>query len=77
MAEISSEKVSSKEKSINDQAGANAPIYTEPYEAGFVQEYTPVKDGIELHPKPTADLLDPLNFPKWQKWTALGIVMWM
>ncbi|CAZ85746.1 unnamed protein product [Tuber melanosporum] len=53
------------------------PAYDNNHEAGFVQEYTPAKDGIELHPKPTADPLDPLNFPRWQKWTALGIVMWM
>jgi len=67
-----------------EEAGQNkpsveqkTPAYDNQHEVGFVQEYTPVKRGIELHPKPTADPLDPLNFPRWRKWAALGIVMWM
>ena len=31
--------------------------------------------GIRLHPQPTADALDPLNWPSLQKHTILGIVM--
>lgn len=46
-------------------------------EVGYVQDFAPTRDGMELHPKPTKDLLDPLNFSKGQKWTSLGIVMWM
>lgn len=45
--------------------------------AGYVQEFAPAGEGIELYPKPTEDALDPLNWPKVQKWTSLGIVMWM
>ena len=44
---------------------------------GYVQEYAPVRDGIELHPKPTTDPLDPLNFARYKKWVCLAIVMWM
>ena len=44
---------------------------------GYVQEYAPVRDGIELRPKPTTDPLDPLNFPRHKKWVCLAIVMWM
>ncbi|KAF8254210.1 MFS general substrate transporter [Wilcoxina mikolae CBS 423.85] len=45
-------------------------------EKGYIQEYAPAKDGIELHPKPTTDPLDPLNFSRCRKFTCLGIVMW-
>ena len=44
---------------------------------GHVQEYAPVKDGIELRPKPTTDPLDPLNFARPKKWVCLAIVMWL
>lgn len=44
---------------------------------GYIQEYAPAGDGIELNPKPTSDPLDPLNFPRFQKWTCMAIVMMM
>lgn len=44
---------------------------------GYVKEFAPAKGGIELYPKPTEDPLDPLNFSRIEKWTILGIVMWM
>lgn len=44
---------------------------------GYVKEFAPAKGGVELHPKPTEDPLDPLNFSRIEKWTILGIVMWM
>ena len=50
------------------------PAYDE--DEGFVQEFAAVRDGIELHPKPTSDPLDPLNFSKASKFAALGVVMW-
>lgn len=34
-----------------------------------------VKDGIKVHPQPTTDPLDPLNWPKWRKHSILAIVM--
>ncbi|KAL3470692.1 major facilitator superfamily domain-containing protein [Aspergillus californicus] len=37
---------------------------------------TPVEhNGIQVHPQPTADPLDPLNWPRMQKNTILAIVM--
>ncbi|KAF7506824.1 hypothetical protein GJ744_011170 [Endocarpon pusillum] len=33
------------------------------------------KDGIKIHPQPTADPLDPLNWSPWRKNTILSIVM--
>lgn len=45
--------------------------------AGYVQEFAPAGEGVELYPRPTDDVLDPLNWPRAQKWTSLGIVMWM
>ena len=35
------------------------------------------KDGIVLHPQPTADALDPLNWSSWKKHTILAIVMYL
>ena len=46
-------------------------------EAGEVYETWFTKDGIRLHPQPTADPLDPLNWSSWRKHSILGIVMWM
>lgn len=33
------------------------------------------KDGIKIHPQPTSDPLDPLNWSAFKKNTILGIVM--
>lgn len=35
------------------------------------------KDGFRLHPQPTSDPLDPLNWSSFQKHTILGIVMYL
>ena len=36
-----------------------------------------LKDGVRLHPQPTADPLDPLNWSWIKKHTILGIVMYL
>ena len=36
-----------------------------------------VKDGMKLHPQPTADPLDPLNWSSAKKHTILAIVMYL
>lgn len=36
-----------------------------------------VKAGVTLHPQPTADPLDPLNWPWLKKHTILAIVMYL
>ena len=40
------------------------------YELGGV-----IKNGIKVHPQPTADPLDPLTWSSFKKHTILGIVM--
>lgn len=35
------------------------------------------KDGLKLHPQPTADPLDPLNWSFAKKHTILAIVMYL
>ncbi|KAL1997927.1 hypothetical protein VTN02DRAFT_415 [Thermoascus thermophilus] len=52
-----------------------------PTSAGIVGDDAPAesevtKDGIRLHPQPTSDPLDPLNWSRLRKHTILGIVMW-
>lgn len=43
---------------------------------GSIQESTTTEyNGIKVHPQPTSDPLDPLNWSKLQKNTILGIVM--
>lgn len=68
-----SEKIDEKKTPLYN----GEPTDTGRDEVGYVQEFAPAREGVELRPKPTDDPLDPLNFPKLQKWTALGIVMWM
>ena len=34
------------------------------------------KNGMRLHPQPTADSLDPLNWSSFKKHLILAIVMW-
>lgn len=34
-----------------------------------------IRNGIKVHPQPTADPLDPLNWSTFKKHTILGIVM--
>lgn len=34
------------------------------------------KDGMRLHPQPTSDPLDPLNWSSFKKHLILSIVMW-
>lgn len=42
-----------------------------------VEHHIVSKDGIVLHPQPTADALDPLNWSSWKKHTILAIVMYL
>ncbi|KAA8908822.1 major facilitator superfamily domain-containing protein [Sphaerosporella brunnea] len=75
MAEPISEKerLDSPSTSKTEDVSASLPVFEQG--KGYVREYAPAKDGIELHPKPTIDPLDPLNFSKAQKLTCLSIVM--
>lgn len=54
-----------------------------PKEKGSVEEpdvqasydHSVLRDGVKLHPQPTADPLDPLNWSSFKKHTILGVVM--
>ncbi|KAJ5312659.1 hypothetical protein N7508_003489 [Penicillium antarcticum] len=56
---------------------SNDRISTTPIDHGTQILYQAVvnKNGIKLHPQPTADSLDPLNWSSLQKHTILAIVM--
>jgi len=46
-----------------------------PEESGEGYESNILRDGVKLHPQPTADPLDPLNWTSFRKHTILAIVM--
>jgi len=46
-----------------------------PVEGAQVACYAVDKNGIKLHPQPTSDPLDPLNWSNFQKHTILSAVM--
>ncbi|KAF4152129.1 hypothetical protein CNMCM6069_002551 [Aspergillus lentulus] len=46
-----------------------------PIELGVIGETTIEQNGIKIHPQPTSDPLDPLNWSRLEKHTILGIVM--
>ena len=46
----------------------------------YVRRRSGVEDAeplLKSHPEPTDDPLDPLNFSRLEKWTCLGIVMYL
>ena len=62
------------EASKADAPVDEAPIYGDPEKAG-TEIITLSKASLPLHPQPTSDPLDPLNWSKWRKHGILGIVM--
>ncbi|KAL0638301.1 hypothetical protein Q9L58_002603 [Maublancomyces gigas] len=60
----------------NAKERVSLPVSTDT-RVGYVRDIAPDTAGMEVHPWPTDDYLDPLNWSKAQKWTSLGIVMWM
>lgn len=42
-----------------------------------VEHHNVLKDGVVLHPQPTADALDPLNWSACKKHSILAIVMYL
>ncbi|GIJ99781.1 hypothetical protein Aspvir_003784 [Aspergillus viridinutans] len=46
-----------------------------PIELGLIGETTIEQNGIKIHPQPTSDPLDPLNWSRLEKHTILGVVM--
>ena len=68
-----------KKEGVAVDEGADNSLATNngPVETGESIEVAVVKDGVPVHPQPTGDPLDPLNWATWQKHVILGIVMWM
>ncbi|KAL8949561.1 MAG: hypothetical protein Q9222_004335 [Ikaeria aurantiellina] len=60
----------SKVESFNEKAALGL-------ENGRVEAAEILKDGIRVHPEPTADPLDPLNWSSLKKHTILAIVMYL
>ena len=80
LAGITEEKVPSydgrNEKDSNGQD--NGSPFDVAHEKGIVnQDHNISKDGVRLHPQPTADPLDPLNWSSFRKNTILAIVMYL
>ena len=46
-------------------------------DAGRTYETAIKKNGVKLHPQPTSDPLDPLNWTSFRKHSVLGIVMYL
>jgi hypothetical protein len=71
------EKVDNDEKSPNEGADTPSntvldekdPLEHEPGDSGVT------RNSVKLHPQPTTDPLDPLNWTSLQKHSILGIVM--
>ncbi|KAL8934248.1 MAG: hypothetical protein Q9216_006001 [Gyalolechia sp. 2 TL-2023] len=57
-----------------DHLKEKGPVDTE---VGHLGEVGVVKDGLRVHPQPTADPLDPLNWSTWKKHAILAIVMYL
>ena len=54
---------------IQEKGVAKVKELSEPY------DFAVQKDGLKVHPQPTSDPLDPLNWSKTKKHTILAIVM--
>ena len=59
-----------------DEKQSTPPSAESTREVGHIDiEAATTPDGLKLHPQPTADALDPLNWSKLRKHTILAIVM--
>ena len=80
LAGIMEEKVpsydASNEPDFQGQDNGSPPNVAN--EKGIVdQDQNTSRDGVRLHPQPTADPLDPLNWSSFRKHTILAIVMYL
>ena len=76
MAEELNEK-DSKIEAANGAGDSSPDVYDGKgsLDHGAGEDIKITKDGVEVHPQPTADPLDPLNWTKWRKHVILAIVM--
>jgi hypothetical protein len=61
--------------SIQSSQDTKEKILLGPDAVETVIEGAVTKDGIKVHPQPTTDPLDPLNWSTWRKSVILAIVM--
>jgi hypothetical protein len=61
--------------SIQSSQDTKEKTLLEPDIVDTVIEGAVTKDGIKIHPQPTTDPLDPLNWSPWRKNGILAIVM--
>ncbi|KAL8687747.1 MAG: hypothetical protein Q9218_006171 [Villophora microphyllina] len=73
MATVADEKLGGAPADF-DRLDEKAFVTPEP---GQLDEVGVSKDGMRLHPQPTADPLDPLNWSGFKKHTILAIVMYL
>lgn len=70
-------------ETMNEKLAPEPSSLDQPKEKGSAEEpdiqasydHSVLRDGVKLHPQPTADPLDPLNWSSFKKHTILGIVM--
>ena len=74
---LDKQEVVEKDKKDGAFRASNDRISTTPIDHGtqILYQVAVNKNGIKLHPQPTSDSLDPLNWSSLQKHTILAIVM--
>jgi hypothetical protein len=74
---LDKQEMGEKDKKDGAFHASNDQISTTPIDHGIQVLYQAAvnKNGIKLHPQPTSDSLDPLNWSSLQKHTILAIVM--
>lgn len=81
MATEFSEKKADKLLGRNEEKGDLPYVSNEKgvldQDVDHVYDLSVTKDGVKVQPQPTADPLDPLNWPSFKKHTILGIVMYL
>jgi hypothetical protein len=82
MAEHTDEKVnhtvetsSPADTTARSSSENKAKIELAPGHVDTLVESAVTKDGLKVHPQPTTDPLDPLNWSPWRKNSILAIVM--
>ncbi len=80
MRENENSAINSRKERGGIRPDDGSPFCADNKERFIVQdaEYRNVfKDGVKLHPQPTADPLDPLNWSSFRKNTILATVMYL
>jgi hypothetical protein len=62
---------------VSDDPTVLSEIKSRPGDTGASEGSNLSGNGTQVHPQPTNDPLDPLNWTKLRKHTILAIVMWL